>query len=217
MQFLIKSAFQAGAALLLATVCWGLHRLVAGLRGRRPERWSVWLGLTQPPSLRLGLVLFAAFLAIGALVAVLSQALVPGHDALARESPQWAIAEQPLAGLLLAAPAYAFLMTGFSEELLFRGVLAKRLIYWLGLRIGNLAQAALFALLHVVIVHAAVPGPGWALVAFAALFPGAMAWLLAWAMVRDDGSLFAPWLAHSAVNLSTILAYLAMARSAGPT
>lgn len=44
-----------------------------------------------------------------------------------------------------------------------------------------------------------------------------MAWVAAWAMVRDDGSLFAPWLAHSAVNLSTILAYLAMAPSAGPT
>lgn len=172
MQFLIKSFVQAGAALLLATVCWGLHRLLAGLRGRGPERWSVWLGLTPPPSLRLGLALFAAFLAIGALVAVLGHSLVPGYDALARESPQWAIAQQPLAGLLLAVPAYAFLMTGFSEELLFRGVLAKRLIHWLGLRIGNLAQAALLALLHVVIVYVAVPEPGPALIAFAALFPG---------------------------------------------
>ncbi len=101
-------------------------------------------------------------------------------------------------------------MTGFTEELLFRGVLAKRLIHWFGLRVGNVTQAVVFALLHVVIVYAAVPEPGPALVAFAALFPGAMGWLLGWAMVRDNGSIFAPWLGHSAVNLATVFVYLVM-------
>ncbi len=210
MHFVVKSLVQAGVILLLATLIWGLYRGVARLRRRQAEGWSVWLGLTRPPSWRLGLTLFAVFLAVGALFSLSSHSLVPGHDAVIRESPAFKIANLPLASLILAAPAYAFVMTGFSEELLFRGLLAKRLIRWLGVGAGNLVQAALFGLMHVAVVYAVVPEPGIGLVAFAALGSAAIGWVLGWAMVRDGGSIFAPWLAHSAANLVTVFVYLAM-------
>ncbi len=105
MEFVVKSVIQATAGLLLAVVFWGLHWSVARLRRRRPEGWTRWLGLTRPPSLRLGLTLFVGFLALGAVLPALGQGLIPGHDAMAMASPQFEIAGLPLAALLLAAPA----------------------------------------------------------------------------------------------------------------
>lgn len=210
MDFVTKSVAQAVGGLVVATVFWLLYWVVFRLRRRKPQRWSVWLGLHRPPSLRLGLILLGAFLAVGVVIPALSHWLVPGHDAMAATSPQFKIAQLPPGSLLAAALAYAFLMTGFTEELLFRGLLGKRLIHWLGEGSGNVVQAALFALLHVVIVYAAVPQPGLPLVAFAAIFPGLMGWVLGWAMIRDGGSIFAPWMAHAATNLATVLVYVVL-------
>ncbi len=209
MDFVVKSFVQAAVVVVVVSVLWLLHRALAAIRKRPAEPWHVWLGLTRPPSLRLGLALFGAFLAVGVLLALASHVLVPGHDAVGQKSPAFRVAQMPLAARLAAAPAYAFVMTGFSEELLFRGVIGKRLMGWLGQGPGNLAQAAVFGLLHVAVVYAAVPDPGLGLVAFAALGSGAIGWVLGWAMVRDGGSIFAPWLGHSAGNLATVFFYLA--------
>ncbi len=214
MDFVVKSFVQAGVVALIVSVLWLLHRALAAVRKRPGEPWHVWLGLTRPPSLRLGLALFGAFLAIGVLFALVSHTLVPGHDAVAQKSPAFRISQLSPAARLAAAPAYAFVMTGFSEELLFRGFLGRRLMRWLGEGPGNLAQAALFGLMHVAVVYAALPDPGLGLVAFAALGSGAIGWVLGWAMARDGGSIFAPWLGHSAGNLATVFFYLAWSPAA---
>lgn len=49
---------------------------------------------------------------------------------------------------LIPAVIYAFLQTGFSEELLFRGFLAKRFISKFGFRIGNTIQGLIFGIMH---------------------------------------------------------------------
>ncbi len=212
MDFIVKSLVQATVGLILATVFWGFHRLVARLARRPGEGWRRWLGLHPPASPRLGLALFAVFVVVGAVLPVLARLLVPSYEAVARASPQFAIAEQTAGPRLLAAIAYAFVMTGFTEELLFRGVVAKRLMAWLGDATGNLVQAVLFALLHVVIVYGAVADPGPALVFLGGVLPGAMGWVFGWAMARDGGSLLAPWLAHSAGNLATVFGYVILFR-----
>ncbi|NSW89541.1 MAG: CPBP family intramembrane metalloprotease [Firmicutes bacterium] len=43
---------------------------------------------------------------------------------------------------------YAFLQTGFSEELFFRVFLTKRLIHKFGFQVGNIVQGLLFGLMH---------------------------------------------------------------------
>ena len=47
----------------------------------------------------------------------------------------------------------ALLKTSFTEEILFRGFIAKRLISVLGFQKGNLLQAAIFAAIHSVLYH----------------------------------------------------------------
>lgn len=42
----------------------------------------------------------------------------------------------------------ALLKTSFTEEILFRGFIAKRLVSVLGFQKGNLLQAAIFAAIH---------------------------------------------------------------------
>lgn len=51
-------------------------------------------------------------------------------------------------GILLVI---ALLKTSFSEEILFRGFIAKRLISWLGFQRGNILQAFIFGAIHVLL------------------------------------------------------------------
>lgn len=45
----------------------------------------------------------------------------------------------------------ALFKTSLAEEILFRGLIAKRLINKLGFKIGNLLQAFVFGILHVLL------------------------------------------------------------------
>ncbi len=49
---------------------------------------------------------------------------------------------------LIPIMIYAFLQTGLSEELLFRGFLTKRLVHKFGFQVGNMIQGLLFGLMH---------------------------------------------------------------------
>jgi uncharacterized protein len=52
------------------------------------------------------------------------------------------------ASALLPALIYAFIQTGLSEEIFFKGFLTKRLISKFGFQIGNGVQSLLFGLMH---------------------------------------------------------------------
>ena len=65
--------------------------------------------------------------------------------------------------LLVAALIHGALGTGFWEELLFRGVLARRLMAWLGFVPGNVLQGVLFTAMHNGLVALTLPGAGLAL------------------------------------------------------
>ncbi len=57
---------------------------------------------------------------------------------------------------LLSAIMYSFVQTAFSEELFFRGFLAKRLINKFGFNAGNLTQGLLFGIIHGVMFYGSV-------------------------------------------------------------
>ena len=93
---------------------------------------------------------------------------------------------------------YAFLQTGFSEELFFRGFLTKRLVYKFGFQIGNVVQGILFGLLHGIMFASSTGFFGVALVIF---FTGIVGWLMGWINEKlSDGSIVSSWMLHGCAN-----------------
>lgn len=97
-------------------------------------------------------------------------------------------------GTLAVAFAYEMGTTALGEELLFRGLIAGWLLGWLGAWWGNLAQALVFLLPHLVLLFIA-PGLWW-LVILAAFGGG-----LVLGVVRQrTGSILPGMLGHGILN-----------------
>ena len=106
---------------------------------------------------------------------------------------------------LIPALIYAFLQTGFSEELFFRGFLTKRLVKRFGSTIGNSIQALLFGLIHG-IMFMKLAGMLGAIIVI--LITGMAGWLMGWINEKQsEGSIISSWLLHGCVNtLASIIA-----------
>ena len=95
----------------------------------------------------------------------------------------------------------AWIKTSLSEEILFRGFIAKRLIRRFGFRAGNLLQAVVFGGVHgLLILTSADVYTGWWL-ALVILLTGAAGWILGWIKEkRGNGSVIPGWIAHGLGN-----------------
>lgn len=112
-------------------------------------------------------------------------------------------AASQFAGLgLKAVPGilvYAVLHTSFTEEILFRGFLLKRISGKFGFQAGNLIQALLFGLLHGVMF---VSEAGYLKAFLLILFTGAIAWIIGYINEKKaDGSIFPSWIIHAVTNI----------------
>lgn len=93
---------------------------------------------------------------------------------------------------------YAFGQTAFSEELLFRGFLMKRLQAKWGFHIAVMIQAVIFGVLHLLMV--------WGQADFMAgmiivVYPMVVAVLLSWINEKKaDGSIYPSWIIHGVLN-----------------
>ncbi len=99
---------------------------------------------------------------------------------------------------LAMAFLYGIVQTGFSEELLFRGLVAGSLSRRLPLPWANVFQASIFLLPHLLILS--VMPEMWPVLVFvflAALFAG-------WVRIRS-GSIVGPWILHASVNVTMAL------------
>lgn len=102
------------------------------------------------------------------------------------------------ASSIVPALIYAFIQTGLSEEILFRGFIGKRLDNKFGFAVGNLLQAVLFGLLHGAMFLGAV-GIGKA--AVIALFTGAIGWVMGYIDEKQSGgSILSSWMLHGIAN-----------------
>jgi membrane protease YdiL (CAAX protease family) len=142
-----------------------------------------------------------AIAAVAALVVVAAVAVFPPPlEAMLQEgSPQRAFEGLGASGTALAmALLYGVVQTGFSEELLFRGLIAGSLGRRLPLLWANVVQAGIFLLPHLLVLRAD-PGlwPILFVVAAGALLSG-------WLRIRS-GSILGPWLMHAAANVATCL------------
>ena len=193
-----------GNVILLAVIpfalYWGWHRWRHGRR--LPE-------VARRAGLQLGDPRYIGYCAILAVVSVTALVVFPlPLEPMTREgSAQHDFAGIGLTGTSVAmALLYGIVKTGFSEELLFRGLLAGSLGRRLPLVWANLLQALVFLLPHLFIIVVIPELWGILPIVFVASL------VLGWARIRS-GSILGPWLVHAAANVATCLSVAI--RSAG--
>lgn len=104
---------------------------------------------------------------------------------------------------LVPALIYAFLQTGLSEEIFFRGFLTKRLVSKLGFKVGNFIQGILFGLLHGAMFFP-VTGLLGATIIF--IFTSVVAALMGWINEKySGGSIVTSWLIHGIGNTAAAM------------
>lgn len=102
----------------------------------------------------------------------------------------------------------AGIKTSLSEEILFRGFIAKRFVKNFGLQWGNFLQALVFALIHGVLFWLLTKA-GIAFVIFIVLFSGSAGYVIGVINERKgNGSIVPGWIAH---GLGNALSYFIIA------
>lgn len=170
---------------------------------RRARGFFAYVGLTAPTGRSIGAAAAVAVLFLGVMLVLFRTG--PLHDfAVAPNTVAGRLrALGPSATTLAALAIYALLQTSLTEELLFRGFLAKRLIARLGFAAGNGVQALLFGLMHLLLFA----GPGarafsGGLAAAVVALTGSVGWLFgAVNERRGNGSILPSWGAHGLTNL----------------
>lgn len=127
-------------------------------------------------------------------------------------SPYWMILKKGFDfKSIISALIYCVLKAGLSEELLFRGLIAKRSIKNFGVFWGNFCQAFLFWLLHFLLIGMVTKQ--WVslmqVILLSTIFPIAL--IMGYANEKlYKGSILPSWILHSSMNFVTflILAYL---------
>ena len=107
---------------------------------------------------------------------------------------------------LLLGVIYCFIQAGGSEELLFRGIIAKRLYSLLGKFYGNIVQAIIFWIVHLFIFRLVTGYWVSYLQLFAFITSFGIGLINGWVNFRNDGrGIFPSWLLHSSLNFITFL------------
>jgi membrane protease YdiL (CAAX protease family) len=208
LQETVNTAFQLAVVLAICAVAWLAARFV--WRDRQGLR--AFVGLVAAPPRAMLFALGATFLFGAASLALFKftslNALATAPNTVAGQVREMGLSAETAAVIAIVA----FLKTALSEEIFFRGLIAKRLIAWLGFGVGNTLHAVLFGAIHLLIF--VVPGgPAWDPFAAAAFFAvtGAGGWVMAWLNERVGGGSIAPsWLMHGLANAAAypVLAFL---------
>ncbi len=194
LQTMISAIIQVGAVTLLSLGWWSITK-------QKETPFLQWLGLKKP-TVSNKTAFATAFLLTAVLLSLLSFVIIPWLT----KDAELAVSEYAGQGAAALAPAfiYAFLQTGLSEEIFFRGLLGKRFIAHLGFGASNILQAGLFGLLHAVMFKTAVGSAN----AFAiAMYTAATGWLMGYMNEKHcDGSIIPSWVLHGIGNFVTAVA-----------
>jgi len=98
--------------------------------------------------------------------------------------------------------AIAWVKTSLSEEILFRGFLGRQLIRRFGFPAGNLMQAAVFGLVHgIILTLASANQVSGGFIALLVFLSGAAGYIIGWIKEKlGNGSLIPGWIAHGLGN-----------------
>lgn len=98
----------------------------------------------------------------------------------------------------------AIFKTSFAEEILFRGFIAKRLISSLGFIKGNITQAIIFGILHMVLF--AIITTNFFFLSLIFIFPTVAAYVFGYLNEeKGNGSIIPSWIAHGLANVITYI------------
>lgn len=103
----------------------------------------------------------------------------------------------------------SILKTALSEEIFFRGFVAKRLIAVTNYKIGNMIQSILFGVLHVLLFLGISSNPFFLFIIF--LFPAIGAYVMTYINEKkSNGSIIPSWIMHAFANIMSysIISYL---------
>lgn len=169
---------------------------------RKKVAFFDWLGLRRPKNVNTRTLW-------GSIVLVMVVCFVIGEVAV------WArgdvdAAESAYQGMGLGALptvlVYAFLQTGLSEEILFRGFLLKRLMAKWGFVVANIVQALIFGALHLTMVWGQVGFLAGMVIVIYPMIPAVLMSILN--EKKADGSILPSWLVHGTLNTVSALMVL---------
>ncbi|GKX29481.1 CAAX protease family protein [Vallitalea longa] len=107
---------------------------------------------------------------------------------------------------LIPALIFSFIQTGLSEEIFFRGFLAKRFINKFGFRIGNVIQGLLFGLMHGIFFYS-IAGVFGSIIII--LLTGLSGWVSGWFNEEQSGgSIISSWMIHGLGNIISSIAVM---------
>jgi membrane protease YdiL (CAAX protease family) len=176
---------------------------------RRVKGFFDYIGLLKPerPTMLYATLLSAAFVLPTLLLLFFSpdiRAVVAGSNTVVGSLRSYGFSGTTIVLVGLKA----LVQTSFSEEILFRGFVAKRLINWLGFRWGNLLQALLFGAVHLLLFTG--QEFSFVLAVGFVLLTGLGGWISAFLNERvGNGSILPGWWMHGVANViaDTILAF----------
>ncbi|MCM8557426.1 CPBP family intramembrane glutamic endopeptidase [Sphingomicrobium sediminis] len=195
---------------LQSAFVFGVSALAWVIFARKKAGYVQWIGLGSPASgwIKPTLITFAIVAGASALAMLLPglSGLVQAEGTVGGRFAETGLTPVAFATILLVA----FVKTGFTEELFFRGLIGKRLINWLGFARGNLLQAAIFGAIHLLIfVVPGAPDPTFASLFVMFFVPGGAGWAMGYANEKFGGGTIWPgWLMH---GLGNFVAYTMMA------
>ena len=114
------------------------------------------------------------------------------------ENPMVSVSIYDGLSLSLSSLLYVFFREAFyvalGEEIFFRGLLGGYLERRFGFKTGNMMQAFVFLIPHLLLLYVSF---SFSIVVFVQFFAG---WILGWLRSRS-GSIFPSWLSHSLANV----------------
>lgn len=201
----INAFIQLAVALLIAWLPWLIF-------ARKRSGFRQWIGLIAPTAT--SMVWALALCAVWQVVTI-AVYFLPAFTELAA-------GEGTVAGTVRAngfstetivlIAILALIKTGLTEEIVFRGLIGKRLINAFGFWIGNTAQAVIFGAIHLAIFL--IPGGPeftWLLGGLILAIPGMAGWMMGFANEKlGNGSIAPGWLIHGLGNAISypVLAFL---------
>jgi membrane protease YdiL (CAAX protease family) len=210
---LLSALSQLGVVFVLCVLSYGVYRFRSRKRLSKQSLWKyVGLWRTRGQLDRRFWYIWSGLVVYGVVSLILKfQFSSRTREMLAGEnSPYGAIAREGFGATAIALGLiYCFIKASGSEELLFRGLIAKRLYSALGSVWGNITQATIFWLMHVAIIRLLTGAwISWLQVdAFVSGF--GLAIICGYVNFRKDGESIAPsWILHGSLNFTTLLTLL---------